>query len=139
MQIVFDEEYEELDFVQEHKKIPVNLTMHKSCSDSVSRQDAPDISENLSIIADDTGKSKTSRCVKLYKRQIRPMHYCPAGQGFSPKYDPIIFEGREWHEEDEEERLIQILEPTLKKNGAWDSLKFDERYVVVFNPQGEKK
>ena len=67
------------------------------------------------------------------------MHYCPAGQGFSPKYDPIIFENREWHEEDEEEKLIQILEPTIKKNGAWDSLKFDERYLVVFNLQKENK
>jgi len=64
--------------------------------------------------------------MNIYIRQIKPMYYSPACQGFSDTYKPLI---DEWYNEEEEEFLTEIYTSKVKAMDAWGSLKFEERYV----------
>lgn len=73
--------------------------------------------------------------MKLYKRQVRPYMFVPGCQGWRDIHDPMIVDGKEWHEEEEEDRLRELLETTVKEKDPWGTLKFDERYIEVGNPE----
>ncbi|SFU57023.1 hypothetical protein [Butyrivibrio sp. INlla21] len=66
--------------------------------------------------------------IKLYRREIKPMHYEHGTQGFSPRSGPI--DGYDfWYPEDKENWLRKELEPELEKHHGWIELTFKERYV----------
>lgn len=69
--------------------------------------------------------------MRLYKRQVRPYMFVPGCQGWSDTHDPIIVEDLEWHEEEEENRLRELLESVVKEKDPWGTLMFDERYIEV--------
>jgi len=65
--------------------------------------------------------------MKLYRKQIRPMLYSPATQGFSDTYEPLV---KQWYnEEDVTPAKIEMWKQSIEQIDAWGSLRLAERYV----------